>query len=312
MKVGLPRGLYYFKLDTFLDEFLRLLGVDVVISPETNKNILIDGVNACVDDACLPVKIFHGHVAYLREKCDLIIVPRIMEMEKKVFICPKFCGLPEMLQNSIPGLPQITEAPMYMHDQKKLLKWCEGIGHLAGVNGGRVQDSFQQAYKKYKKTPCGINDGTKTYKVALLGHAYNVYDRFVNMDVIKKLAELDTGVITEECLPDDAKLQVYKSLLINPFWSSIKEILGAGIYMVQNKMVDGIVYLSSFQCGIDSVNVDLLKDFTGKFPMLVLKLDEHSGEAGIETRIEAFIDMLKRRQAIGNNIPSYGQYIFGG
>ena len=312
MKVGLPKGLYYFKLDIFLDEFLRRLGVEVVVSPETNKNILIDGVNMCVDDACLPVKIFHGHVAYLRDKCDLIIVPRIMEMEKKVFICPKFCGLPEMLLNSVPGLPQITEAPIYLHDQKKLLKWCEEIGRFADAKSVRVQDAFISAYETYKMTPRGINDDTKRYKVALLGHVYNIYDRFVNMDVIKKLAELDTGVITEECISDQAKLEVYKSLLINPFWCSIKEILGAGIYMAQNKLVDGIVYLSSFQCGIDSVNVDLLKDFTGKFPMLVLKLDEHSGAAGIETRIEAFIDMLKRRQAIDNNVPSYGQYIFGG
>lgn len=311
MKVGLPRGLYYFKYDTFLEEFLRLLGVDIVVSPETNKNILIDGVNACVDDACLPIKIYHGHVAYLREKCDLIIVPRIMEMESKVFICPKFCGLPEMLQNSIPGLPQITEAPMHMHDQKKLLRWCEWVGRFAGVHAGRVRESFRRAYEKFQTIPRGINDQTKTYKVALLGHAYNIYDRFANMDVIKKLSGLDTGVITEECVPDQAKLEVYKSLLINPFWSSIKEILGAGIYLAQNKLVDGVVYLSSFQCGIDSVNVDLLKDFTGNFPLLVLKLDEHSGAAGIETRIEAFIDMIKRRQCIGNNVPPYGQYIFG-
>jgi predicted nucleotide-binding protein (sugar kinase/HSP70/actin superfamily) len=311
LKVGLPKGLYYFKYDIFLEEFLRLLGVDVVVSPETNKNILIEGVNLCVDDACLPIKIFHGHVKYLRDKCDLIIVPRIMETEKKVFICPKFCGLPEMLQNSVPGLPPITEAPMHMYDQRKLLKWCEWVGRFAGIPRGRVQDSFRYAYETYKMTPRGINDDTKTYRVALLGHAYNIYDRFANMDVVKKLAGLDCGVITEESVPEEAKLEVYKSLLINPFWSSIKEILGAGIYLVQNRMVDGIVYLSSFQCGIDSVNVDLLKDFTGKFPLLVLKLDEHSGAAGMETRIEAFIDMIKRRQCIGYNVPSYGQYIFG-
>jgi predicted nucleotide-binding protein (sugar kinase/HSP70/actin superfamily) len=311
LKVGLPRGLYYFKYDTFLDEFLRLLGADVVVSPETNKNILIDGVNACVDDACLPIKIYHGHVQYLRDKCDLIIVPRIMEMEKKVFICPKFCGLPEMLQNSIPGLPRITEAPMHMHDEKHLLKWCGWVGRFTGAGRGRTQEAFARAYEKFRATPRGINDGTRTYKVALLGHAYNIYDRFANMDAIQKLADLDVGVITEECVPEKAKTEVYKSLLISPFWSSIKEILGAGMYLAQNKLVDGIVYLSSFQCGIDSVNVDLLKDFTGKFPLLVLKLDEHSGAAGIETRLEAFVDMLKRRQSVGYHVPSYGQYIFG-
>ena len=311
MKIGLPRGLYYYKFDAFLEGFLMRLGVEVIVSPETNKNILIDGVNTCVDDACLPVKLFHGHVMYLRDKCDLIIVPRILEMEKKEFICPKFIGLPEMLKNSIPGLPKITGMPLFMHDSKKLLKWCEWIGRFAGVENTRVRESFWMAFEKIKQPGRGIDDPARTYKVALLGHPYNIYDRFVNMDVIKKLERLDTGVITEECVLERDKTEIYRSLLINPFWSSIKETLGAGTHLASKKKVDGVIYLSSFQCGIDSVTIDLLKDFIGGFPLLVLKLDEHSGEAGLETRIEAFIDMIKRRQTNGFDVPSYGQYIFG-
>lgn len=312
MKIGLPRGLYYFKFDNFLEKFLDGLGLEVVSTPDTNKTILLFGVDACVDDACLPIKLYHGHVQYLRDKCDLIIVPRIMEMGKKEYICPKFCGLPDMLKHSIPGLPPVTEMPFCMYDPKKQLKWCEHVGRLAGVSGAKVQRAFSSAYETFQKTPRGMDDSGRTYKIGLLGHAYNVYDPFANMDVVKKLNGLGAGVVTEERIPEACKKEIYKSLLIYPFWSSVKETVGAGRWLARSGGVDGIVYLSSFQCGIDSVNVDLLKDFIGDFPLLVLKLDEHSGEAGMDTRIEAFMDMIERRRANGHYIPSYGQYLYGG
>ncbi len=311
MKIGVPRGLYYYKLDAFLDTLLALPGVEVVVSPDTNKKILNDGVNACVDDACLPLKIYHGHVRYLRDKCDLIIIPRIMEVERKEFVCPKFCGLPEMVQNSIPGLPPVISGPMYLHDMQKILKWAESIGRAAGADKARVHECFRCAMKSPASTYRGINDGTKKLKVALLGHVYNIYDNMANMNVIQKLSNLDAGVITEECVAERDKAEVYRSLLVHPFWSSIKDTLGTGIHLAKHSLVDGIIYLSSFQCGIDSVIVDLLRDFVEPFPMLVLKLDEHSGEAGLETRLEAFIDMIQRRRFIESNISTHGQYIYG-
>lgn len=311
MKIGVPRGLYYYKLDAFLDNLLALPGVEVVVSPDTNKKILNDGVNACVDDACLPVKIFHGHVRYLRDRCDLIIIPRVMEVDRKEFVCPKFCGLPEMVHNSIPGLPATIEGPMYLHDMQSVLKWSEGIGRAAGVNKSDVHQCFHTAFRKPASSYRGINDCTKTLKIALLGHVYNIYDSVANMNVIKKLSDLDAGVITEECVAERDKMEIYKSLLVSPFWSSIKDTLGGGIHLARHNLADGIVYLSSFQCGIDSVIVDLLRDFIGAFPMLVLKLDEHSGEAGMETRLEAFVDMIKRRRFIEGNVPAHGQYIYG-
>lgn len=311
MKIGVPRGLYYYKLDTFMKNLLDLPGVEMVVSPDTNKKILNDGVNACVDDACLPVKIFHGHVRYLRDKCDLIILPRVMEVERKEFVCPKFCGLPEMVQNSIPGLPPVIDGPMYLHDMQSILKWSESIGRAAGVDKNRVRESFRCAFRNPASSYRGINDSTKMLKIGLLGHVYNIYDNMANMNVIKKLSCLDAGVITEECVAENDKTGVYNSLLIDPFWTSVKDTLGAGIHLAKRNLVDGIVYLSSFQCGIDSVIVDLLRDFVGQFPMLVLKLDEHSGEAGMETRLEAFVDMIKRRRFVEGNVPAYGQYIYG-
>jgi len=58
------------------------------------------------------------------------------------------------------------------------------------------------------------------------------------------------------------------------------------------------------------VVVDLIRYHVGEFPMLVIKLDEHTGEAGVDTRLEAFIDMLERRTARENYSPAHGECIY--
>lgn len=105
MKIGIPKGLLYYKYHPFFMTFFTELGAETIVSEDTNKSILDQGVRYCVDEACMPVKVFHGHVASLRDKCDAILIPRIMQVRKREYICPKFCGLPEMVVYNIPDLP---------------------------------------------------------------------------------------------------------------------------------------------------------------------------------------------------------------
>lgn len=100
--------------------FFTELGAETIVSEDTNKSILDLGVKHCVDEACMPVKVFHGHVASLRDKCDAILIPRIMQIRKREYICPKFCGLPEMVVYNIPDLPAVISEPIYATDDKRL------------------------------------------------------------------------------------------------------------------------------------------------------------------------------------------------
>ncbi|OOB76165.1 hypothetical protein AXF41_12940 [Clostridium haemolyticum] len=68
------------------------LGVEFIVSDDTSKIILDNGVKYSVDEACLPIKIFHGHVSSLVGRCDLIIVPRIMSIRKKNLYVLNFVG----------------------------------------------------------------------------------------------------------------------------------------------------------------------------------------------------------------------------
>lgn len=306
MKVGIPKGLLYCKYHPFLITFFNELGADVITSEDTNKYILDEGVKYCVDEACLPVKIFHGHVISLKDKCDIIVIPRIMQLRKNEYICPKFCGLPEMILNSIENLPITITEPIYAYSKKSLFRWAKVAGKRVTNNNYLIKSAFIKAYSEQENYKDGILNDSFDLKVALVGHPYNLYDNFTNMNLVKKLNNLGIGVETMEFTEEFLINLEINNLYKRPFWTFTRENYGFAVNAVKEKKVDGIIYVSSFNCGTDSIIIELIKDKIGGFPFLTLKVDEHTGEAGIDTRIEAFTDMLERRIKYDSNIPTLG------
>ena len=143
-------------------------------------------------------------------------------------------------------------------------------------------------------------------KVALVGHPYNIYDNFINMNLVSKLSKLGVSVETMEFTQDFLINLEINNLYKRPFWTFARENYGFAVNAAKEKRVDGIIYISSFNCGTDSIIIELIKDKIGSFPFLTLKVDEHTGDAGIDTRIEAFTDMLDRRTRNESNISTHG------
>jgi len=306
MKVGIPKGLLNDKYNPFLHTFFSELGAEIITSVDTDKEILDEGVKYCVDEACLPIKIFHGHVYSLKDKCDIIVIPRIMQLRKREYICPKFCGLPEMVLNSIPDMPKAITDPIYATSEYDLFKWVKKAGKTITKDNLKIRRAFNKALLVQKEHNTGIKDEGYSINIALSGHPYNIYDNFTNMNVVKKLNNLGVGVITEEYLDEGIIEKEVKNLYKKPFWTFARINYGFTINASKEKLLDGIIYISSFNCGIDSVTIELIKHKVGDYPFLILKVDEHTGEAGLDTRLEAFVDMLERRNLIENNIPTHG------
>jgi predicted nucleotide-binding protein (sugar kinase/HSP70/actin superfamily) len=306
MKIGIPKGLLYYKYYPFFESYFNELGAEVITSKDTNKEILDKGTKYCVDEACLPIKVFHGHVSSLKDKCDIILIPRIMQIRKREYICPKFCGLPEMILNSIPDMPKAITAPIYATSRIKLYNWAKEAGIEITKDKLKIRKAFDSAINAQRKFETGIKDKDYKLNVALAGHPYNIYDNFINMNIVSKLNKLGVGVITEEFI-DEALIDLEViNLYKRPFWTFARNAYGFVTYASKQKLVDGVIYISSFACGIDSVVVELIKDKIGSFPFMMLKVDEHTGEAGLDTRVEAFIDMLERRVYLENNISAHG------
>lgn len=295
MKIGIPKGLLYYKYYPFINSFFNELGAEIISSDNTNKDILNLGVKYCVDDACLPIKIFHGHVYSIKDKCDMMFIPRFMEVASGQYICPKFCGLPEMITNSIPNMPRIIDEPIRGISEESLWNFAKKAGYKVTKNKAQIVNAFKNALNEQRNYKCGVMNNEYKTKIALVGHPYNIYDSFINMDIIKKLNKMGIGVMTEEFIDKKAIELEVNELFKKPFWSFARNSYGFAAYTGQYKKVDGIIYISSFACGIDSIVIELIKNKLKDFPILVLKVDEQTGEAGVDTRIEAFLDMLERR-----------------
>jgi predicted nucleotide-binding protein (sugar kinase/HSP70/actin superfamily) len=308
MRVGVPKGLLYYKYYPFIERFLTELGAEVITSIDTNKDILNKGVKYCVDEACLPIKIFHGHVMDIKDKCDLLIIPRIMRIREKEFICPKFCGLPEMIRYSIPDLPKLMTEPIYATSDRELFAWCKKLGRMITRDSSKVKVAFKIALVNQRNFKFGIKDEGYKKNIALVGHPYNIYDTFINMNIVEKLNKLGVGVITEEFVGEEIIKAEAKTLFKRPFWTFASNSYGFTTNIAKNSEVDGAIYISSFACGIDSVILELIKEKIEDFPFLVLKVDEHTGEGGLDTRIEAFIDMIERKKFNEDNISAFRQH----
>jgi predicted nucleotide-binding protein (sugar kinase/HSP70/actin superfamily) len=59
--------------------------------------------------------------------------------------------------------------------------------------------------------------------------------------------------------------------------------------------VTGVIHISSFNCGCDSIMVEFFRELLQEkqIPYLVLVMDEHAAQNGVETRLEAFVDSMR-------------------
>lgn len=325
VKIGIPRALAYYAYYPFWKEFLQKLGLETVISQLTTKQILDNGIKEAVTDACVPIKLFHGHVLDLKDKVDYIFVPRLVSINKEntVTFCPKFLGLPNMIRASIAGLPPLIDVRVDLKKGKgELFKICYRIGKQfeagfwqiskAFISGLRSQRRYQELLNQHytpiealqiiegneAAPPGGSESGLR---FAVLGFPYTIYDKFVNVDILNKLRKLGIKVLTAEMVPPHILLQQAKKVPKNLFWNFSNQVLRAALYYIDNNKVDGIIHVTAFGCGPDAMvdkMIELEAKQRGKIPFMSITIDEHTGEAGLMTRIEAFVDMLALRREL--------------
>jgi predicted nucleotide-binding protein (sugar kinase/HSP70/actin superfamily) len=324
VKVGIPRGLMYYYYYPLWQEYFTNLGGEVLTSPKTNKAILDMGVKSALDETCLPVKVFYGHVAWLKDKVDYIFIPRLISVEWKEYICPKFMGLPDMIRANISGLPAVIDTTLDMSKSpKNKLKFAREIGLIFTSNPWVMANAWKKAVLKQKayetllvskkmfpeeaiaylqeKNNRILEANNYRLNIALLGHGYNIYDSYISMSIINKLRERGVNVYTADLLEVEEINNEAAKLPKRMFWTFGRKSIGGASFFLSNNKVDGMIHVASFGCGPDSMVGELILRQTRRnsnIPILTLTIDEHSGEAGVVTRLEAFLDMLSRRVAL--------------
>ena len=329
--VGIPRSLAYYSFYPLWRVFLEKLGTQVVISKATNRKILEDGIKETVNDACIPIKVYHGHVFDLANKADYIFSPRMVSADGKATFCPKFLGLPDMVRFSGVDLPPLIDT---RYDLSGLpggqLRFFFSVARTIGINnpfkvlyasvcalrahklynklqlqGFKPADALQVVFNQKTVTELSkekITSGASRAKkvvIALLGYPYAIYDPYISAGIYDKLIRLGVEVVTYEQIPLKEMRRFSKVLPQNFFWYYSNQVCWAGLYLLeQKKKIDGIIHVTAFGCGPDSM-VDKTLELEAKaaaLPFLSLTIDEHTGEGGVQTRLEAFVDMLWAKQ----------------
>lgn len=321
IRVGIPRALLYYRLYPFWETFFSSLGIEVVVSGKTTKKLLKEGLKYAPDEACLSIKVAFGHVKDLIGKVDYLFLPRLVSLERGTYICPKFIGFPDMVRSAFDNLPPLIDTSFNLRRRPSNLFFpMYRIGRIFKKSFLTIHRAYKKAKEEESKYQSYLRKGAllpevlssweerRTLRpsnpkgnllIALVGHPYNLYDSFVNLNIIKKLEDLGARVITPEMVgPSEIRREANK-IPQAIYWSLGREIVGASFYLLESKSIDGLIHLGSFGCGPDSFLRELIADRVRKYPgiaYLSLILDEHTGEAGIVTRLEAFIDLIERRK----------------
>ncbi len=315
--IGYPASLSYFSYYPFWKSFFSSLGCQVITSPVSSKKIIDWGVKETVNDACIPIKLFHGHVVALRDKADFLFIPRMVSVDGKTTFCPKFLGLPDMVRSSISDLPRLIDQRIELKKGARgLLATCYKIGKVLRQSSFGIMQAYRQACKAHYQYQKILNQGvfpseilpgnhgkltTRTGKptvnLAVLGYPYEVYDPYISVNLLYKLIELQASIFTAEMVPFSLLARYRHKLSKNLFWHYSNRVLWATYHYLE-KPVDGIIHVSAFGCGPDAMLDKLMQLEAKKYqvPFMTLTIDEHTGEAGVLTRLEAFVDMVRFRR----------------
>lgn len=318
LRIGIPRALLYYEYATLWSAFFHELDAEVIISGETNKQILNEGAGRVADEACLPVKVFFGHAAQLSSMdLDFLYTPRIVSVEKKTYICPKLMGLPDMLLAGRKPTPSLLKPTLNLvRSDRAIAGFFKEVSSELGCSYQKVKKAWESAQKEHVCQKQGRyrrvfwQDAKTT--IFILAHPYLIHDRYLNLNILEKLKKMDCRVVIPDEIPSGLQEAELKYLPKQLFWTFGRTQLGSSLFFARQTGEKGVIILSSFGCGIDSFidNMVIRRLKTMQIPHLSITLDEHSGEAGVDTRIEAFVDMLRwRRVRNEDNISTYGSYL---
>jgi len=297
-KIGIPRAFLYYRHYILWKNFFERLNCHIVLSPETNKEILDIGTQYSIDESCLSAKIYLGHVAYLTDKCDYLLVPRIDNYGKEEKVCVKFNALYDIVKNNFPEMNILT----YNIDKRKLKTETIGfikMGLKINKNIFKVITSYiiakikehQQENINYITQNRKLNNNK--IKVLIVSHPYNIYDKYLSDNIVNYLKNNYIKIIYADKLQKKISKEYSKDLSNTLYWTYSKELIGSINYY--KEIYDGIIFLTTFPCGVDSLVNELVLRKINK-PTLNIILDSQTSEIGLETRLESFVDIIKERK----------------
>lgn len=319
IKIGLPRAMSYYYLYPFFKTLISELGGEVILSKPTTKATLEEMSICPTDEPCLAVKLYFSHVKQLiDEDCEYIFIPRLISVEEGNFCCPKIIGIADMITNTFDIGERVLSPRIDMSNKQQMLEDLHYIAERLGFKKNKVIEvfdkswKFQEDFSKFMvenelttEEAYAILDrklGIDNYKkheedkeqvpvIGVIGHPYVLYE-WVSHNLIQRFRQygkvFTPEMVDKKHIKDQMK-QIYEG---EKLWHFEAQVLGSALYLMKNRLIDRLVLVGLFECGPESIVEAYIEEEADRLgiPLLKLFLDEQTGEAGLVTRIEAFMD----------------------
>jgi predicted CoA-substrate-specific enzyme activase len=307
LRIALPKTSFLYEYLPFWTTFFNHLGCEVCFSPHTNMEILEMGLKKLPAETCLPIKAAFGHVQWFDKKdVNYIFFPSVIDLhqnpERCHYLCPYCEHAPYMLKSAF---------------DTKLLLSCVNLNSgaedfnksmsLVMKTLGKKKDEFSEAF--YQALSAQEEFSTKLkirgrevleeYEKdrrnlwVILGKPYNIHDAFLNLNLGRHLQKLNVVSLPMDFIDLEEKdCSHWPSL---PPWRYNQQIIKTSTWCMKKKNIFPII-VSNFGCGPDAFTIKHLSKILKNKPHLYLEFDEHRGEAGLVTRLEAFWDEIGETQ----------------
>jgi predicted CoA-substrate-specific enzyme activase len=303
LNVGIPRSFLANMLYPFYSYFFSILGCRVVLS-----DVDPEGLKKTRSSFCYPAEIAHGcYSDLLNKQVDYIFLPKTIELyvdnsvsrrQEHQCTCMILQNEPYYLKSAFKSTPA-TISPVidYSRGWETMAPVFEKIAADIGIPLGRA--AFYIALKKQREYTAQLKtvgrklldilqDDPQTRAIVLFGRPYNAFAKETNMGIPTKFASRGEYIIPWDMLPFEDE---YCDPDMN--WAIGQNLMKAAQFTAKHPQLFG-AWITNFSCGPDSFLVGYFRDIMGTKPSLTLELDSHTADAGINTRIEAFLDIITK------------------
>ncbi len=185
--------------------------------------------------------------------------------------------------------------------------------NIVETEGMRNIRKLPKSIRKTFEENVEVDKSAKPLKVAILGELYAVIEPAINLHIMKKLNDLGvvayTPITFTRWIDLGRRLNFFKQYhhqmsvkkakpyLEYRLGGKAQESIG-GTILFKEEGWDGVIHLYPFTCMPEIISRSILPQISKEYnmPVLSLVLDEHTGEAGLLTRLEAFVDLLERKK----------------
>ncbi|NVM20435.1 MAG: hypothetical protein HWN68_01470 [Desulfobacterales bacterium] len=308
--IGFPRALSFFDYFPFWRAFFKTLGHPLVLSESTNKSLVQRALPLVPSETCFPIKTVYGHISDLIFKgADMIMVPCEIDCPQannkglRSFNCPYIQSIPYMVQAAMgselsPKVKLLAPVIRRSRTRREVERVLTAIGKSLGHGPKRTKEAAACAYeaqhsfdawRRRRGKEILASMGPDERALVLLGKSHNIFDQGLNLHLAEKLRRTGLITIPYDMLPIDRI--ALPAQYDNVVWKNSRDLMKAILCMRTSQQLFSVL-LTNFGCGPDSFFMKYMEAEISDKPRLVLEVDDHTGDAGMVTRIEAFIETL--------------------